>query len=298
MRKFLAVIVVVALAAALMIPASAAVADGKFVTSNEAPVGAKFALDLNKDFTISLYVTADSYQFASPIVWVGSVNQSPENWIGIWHDFEDHGPTLGSNDADGHRLGVQGKKDTVAGVENLFVTIVVSDGEGTLYYDGVAVANTNDDAFQTTWATVVDDPSELSLPDPTTAEDCAVYLSANAWGDGHANASYDELSIYNRALTADEVAALYAAGGDASAAADGLVGYYKFEGNLNNEVEGGVAGVLSAANVNDPAPADESTETPDDGKQPDEAPETGFATIALAIAAIGSGAYVVSKKKH
>ena len=47
------------------------------------------------------------------------------------------------------------------------------------------------------------------------------------------------------------------------------------------------------------APETEAPEEPsDDGKEPDQAPQTGFATVALAIAAIGSGAYVVSKKNH
>ena len=74
-----------------------------------------------------------------------------------------------------------------------------------------------------------------------STDDAAVYIGVNAW-DPAANAAYDNLSIYNRALSADEVAALNAAGGDPTSAADGLVGFYKFEGNLNNEVEGGVAG--------------------------------------------------------
>ncbi len=54
-----------------------------------------------------------------------------------------------------------------------------------------------------------------------------------------------------------------------------------------------------------PIPEDSgSTTTPDTGsgnqpsQQPDDAPQTGVATFAFAAAALGAGAYIVSKKRH
>ena len=56
-----------------------------------------------------------------------------------------------------------------------------------------------------------------------------------------------------------------------------------------------VAGAFTVEN----APADGgNTDDTTGGKGPETAPQTGFATIALAVAAIGSGAYIVSKKRH
>lgn len=302
MRKLLAVIVVVALAAAMMIPASAAntdglvgfykfegnlnneveggaageaigfqfaaasgdpvFEDGKLVTTTAAGDGVKFALDLEKNFTISVKVKATSRVFAAPVVWVGPTAQpgGGENWIGIWHGFDDNatkGPALGSNDAAGSRVGVLGADGAFTEMDETLVTIVINEGVGSLYYNGTLVGTTADGK---------------TLPDPTSADGCAVYIGCNAW-DKPADGTYDNLSVYNRALSAEEVAALAAAGGDPTATGD------------------------APAQTGTPAPTDTpaQTDTPADTGKPT-APSTGFATIALAIVAIGSGAYVVSKK--
>ncbi len=46
------------------------------------------------------------------------------------------------------------------------------------------------------------------------------------------------------------------------------------------------------------APETNAPETGSTGNQGGEAPATGFVTVALAISAIGAGAYIVSKRKH
>ena len=75
----------------------------------------------------------------------------------------------------------------------------------------------------------------------------------------------DEIVVYKEALSADEVAGAFDVKGAPSAG-----------DNAGDTTEGG------------------NTNEETGGK----APQTGFATIALAVAAIGSGAYIVSKKRH
>lgn len=80
----------------------------------------------------------------------------------------------------------------------------------------------------------------------------------------------DELRVYNRALSADDVQALAA-----------------YTGETDN-------GDNTGDNNTTDQPGDNNT----DGKPGDnEAGKTGFATVALAVAAIGSGAFVCTKKR-
>ncbi|MCD7712775.1 MAG: leucine-rich repeat protein, partial [Firmicutes bacterium] len=184
--------------------------DGSFHTTNGVNDGAVFTADITDDFTVSFTVSVDWYVFAAPILWIGSQDQSSENWIGIWCDFnESYGPSVGSNGSEGYRIGVMG--GTSVGVTypvtDLIITLVVEDGVAYLYYDGVLVGQSNDPengAFQTDGNNGTD-LTTSSMPNPWTAEDCAIYLGVNA-GDESATAAYSDLYIYNRALTAEEVA--------------------------------------------------------------------------------------------
>ncbi|MCD7831442.1 MAG: leucine-rich repeat protein, partial [Firmicutes bacterium] len=184
--------------------------DGSFHTTNGVNDGAVFTADITDNFTVSFTVSVDWYAFAAPILWIGSQDQSSENWIGIWCDFnESYGPSVGSNGSEGYRIGVMG--GTSVGVTypvtDLIITLVVEDGVAYLYYDGVLVGQSNDPengAFQTDDHNGTD-LTTASMPNPWTAEDCAIYLGVNAW-DESATAAYSDLYIYNRALTAEEVA--------------------------------------------------------------------------------------------
>ena len=228
----------------------AAFADGKFQTVNGTNDGAKFALGLEGDFTVSFYVSTEA-SLASPLVWVGGTNQGPENWIGVWWDpgadwnMDDAKITMSSNDPDNNRITVN-PSAALTNPTDAYITITVADGVGSIYVNGKLAGATNTDGAHHAWAGGEAD-TETNMPNPWEAEDCAIYFGVNAW-DASANASYDNLAVYSRALSADEVSALYAAGGDPTA-----------EGEA-------------------------------------QAPQTGFATIALAVVALGSGAYVVSKK--
>ena len=220
--------------------------DGRFRTVNGVDDGAVFNLDIERDFTIAFYANA-TYNFSSPFIWIGNrIQLYPENWIVIGCDiFERETVTVSSNDATGTRLTL----DTgVAFGVDAYYTLVVSEGIATVYVDGVLVGATNTNGYEPSYEGRKENLTSL-LPNPWEAEDCAIYVGVNCW-DAAADCTYDNISVYNKAISADEVAALYAAGGDPTVGGEG--------------------------------------EAP--------APQTGFATIALAVVAIASGAYIVSKK--
>ena len=114
--------------------------------------------------------------------------------------------------------------DVVIVYPNDGTTIVYINGEEAGKYEG-----TDSEAFDLSIANCVGETPEL-------------HIGWAAWNEASDGMVLDELVVYNTALTADEVATALSATG--------------------------------------------------------KAPQTGFATIALAIAAIGSGAYIVSKKNH
>ncbi|HPU18045.1 MAG TPA: LamG domain-containing protein [Bacillota bacterium] len=98
---------------------------------------------------------------------------------------------------------------------------------------------------------------DLSLPS-ILGNNSTFYIGYATWASGeYYVGSLDEFVVYDYALTADQIAAL---------ATDG--------------VPGGDAG-----------------DTGDTGDNGGTAPQTGFATVALAVAAVASGAYIVSKKR-
>ncbi len=87
--------------------------------------------------------------------------------------------------------------------------------------------------------------------------------------------SMDDLRIYNRALTADDVAALAAYTGESGSTED--------------------TGSAETTGTTEP---DDTTEPDGGNDQPGQAPQTGVITFALAAAAVASGAYIISKRKH
>lgn len=117
----------------------------------------------------------------------------------------------------------------VAGEWFEMVCVYPADGSIIVYVDGVEVANVP----QT-------EGYDLAIAN-CIGETPALQIGKANWGEYSNGASFDTLAVYNRALTADEVAtALEAPAADA--------------------------------------------------------PQTGFATVALAVVAVLSGAYIVTKK--
>ncbi len=188
--------------------------DGALVIADGSDVGVKFPVSgITSDFTVSVTVEvlATSRGWASPFIWIGGTDQSTENWIGIWTGF-DNGSWIdvGSNDSDGHRVGVESGISEAPMSATTF-TLVVESNVAYYYVDGTLVGQSNGTGAYTsgTWITSgYSDFSSAVMPNPWSADDCAIYIAANAWGDANVNATYSDLYVYNRALTSTEVATL------------------------------------------------------------------------------------------
>lgn len=181
--------------------------------------GIRFLNPGNEGFTMAIWfmdLTAGSY---SPILWYGQQNQNPENWIGCWGNtvnpyeggdaWTGYGPSLGSNNPAGTRPEIRPEKslyDKTAEVPLpwTFITITCipnEDGETTtteLYLNGEYIG------------------TNTQTPNPYVENyeeaGCYIYTSCNYW-DPALNGFVDECLIYNRVLSADEIAAIYAAYG-------------------------------------------------------------------------------------
>ncbi|MCD8002955.1 MAG: LamG domain-containing protein [Clostridia bacterium] len=144
--------------------------DGALVIADGSDVGVKFPVSgITSDFTVSvtIEVLATYRGWASPFIWIGGTDQSPENWIGLWTGFfSDSWIALGSNDSDGHRLGVNGTV-TAFPAEEATYTIVVESNVAYLYIDGVYVGQSNGtNGFTETWGTEYDDITTSTMPNP------------------------------------------------------------------------------------------------------------------------------------
>lgn len=165
-------------------------------------------------YTVSVWIKGDEINgFADPIVWYGGTNQSPEAWTGIWPGLQatwtHGGPVIGSNDSAGVRAGVH--SDEIKIVESAssvnidwhMITAVFDGENASLYYDGKLVGDTvlsyTDEAAS--------EHAEATIPS-VTGDDKSFYLGVNAW-DVPFSGLVDELYIYDRALTADDVSELF-----------------------------------------------------------------------------------------
>ena len=157
-------------------------------------------------YTISLFVKTDECtSFAEPIVWYGSKDQSAnsaaagESWVGIWPGLFDNwnsgGPVGGCNSAEvGRQAAAPEEGNAISEDKEAFdwtmVTLTVEDNVAKLYYDGVLVGGS-----ENKFCSVVGD-------------DKSVYLGANYW-DSPYTGLVDELYVYDRALSAEDVKELY-----------------------------------------------------------------------------------------
>ncbi len=175
--------------------------NGKLTTSTEVSDGYRLDATVSDDFTVSLFCQLDNFEPNSPMVWIGGQDQTNESWIGIWNAiFSNRALSFGSKYGDQSWVNVDSYIENFPTPE-IFVTITVENGVGTLYHNGIKIGDTS-------WST------DEKFPDPWTDNSgCAVYVGVNAW-DSASDATYDNLTVYDRALTAAEVRALYAAGGD------------------------------------------------------------------------------------
>ena len=232
-----------------------------------------------QDFTWGIWLCLDDSVGVTPVIWYGSQNQSPENWLGIWsskmsdgswaHPF---GPCIGSNDAGGHRYYVEPEEnyyDTEAedGVilpwTHVVSTFVYDEATetytGTLYLNGENIGSVE------------------NLPVPGTADDAMIYVgSINAWGDKAISGFMDEFVVYNRALSDAEVASLYACYDvpERISADDMWATEVSAEGGNN---EGG-----DATPTTDPVtePTKDETNAPEESQKPAESGDAATTTAA------------------
>ncbi|MCD7776335.1 MAG: LamG domain-containing protein [Firmicutes bacterium] len=171
-------------------------------------------------YTISFWAKAETCGFASPIIWIGSEtynDASYNDWLGIWADFDGSSwsstPSIGSNDESNSKVGAvpeTGLSDD-SSFEWTYITLTVENGYGVLYFNGVEAANTVDD-FTRSLIPSYAGGSNTELPlmfGDDGYGDTAIYVFVNAW-DSPATMSIDEIKVYDRTLTSDDVAALYA----------------------------------------------------------------------------------------
>ncbi|MCD7832236.1 MAG: LamG domain-containing protein [Firmicutes bacterium] len=177
-------------------------------------------LPTDNSYTISFWAKALTCGFAAPIIWIGSEtynDASYSNWIGIWADFDGSSwsttPSIGSNDESNSKVGAvptEGLSDE-ANFDWAYITMTIENGYGVLYYNGVEVANTVDNFTRSLIPSYAGgDATELPLMFGDEGyDDTAIYVCVNAW-DSPATMYIDELKVYDRTLSADDVAALYA----------------------------------------------------------------------------------------
>ena len=261
MRKFLALIMVVAMVATFASVVSAKdpvtvtytfdgndaglTAHGDNITYNEdgtVTLGAEswFESDLDLANAESISITAKVVNTnAADAVWIFEVssetahNWPSEHYFAAFYDHNVETVTVQAfNDDDGSRT--EQPQITVSSEELTEIRVDYSTNVLTTYLNGEKVADT-------TIADYCDIAHTITTGDRKAP---VLQIGKANWGSGE----------YSNGLTIDELTITVTYG----------------EGTTD-------------------APATGDTE---------KAPSTGFATIALAIAAIGSGAYVVSKKQH
>ncbi len=170
------------------------------------------------DFSVGIWIIETAHTGITPYVWYGQHTQSTEAWIGIWNvdisqGWAQNGITLGSNDASGARLEVVPTEEAA---------LYDAESEIELQWTHFAYTAVLDEETNTYTVTFyvngVNAGSKEGLPNPSTGDPETngdyIYLNGvNAWGDHMSSGAMDELVVYNRALSDDEVATLYSAYG-------------------------------------------------------------------------------------
>lgn len=173
------------------------------------------------DFTFGMWIMEEDgtstgihpYMWAGPQAQNSEVTNNGECWIGIWNvnlptDWSEYGITLGSNDGSGARLGIIPEE---AGLFD-------ADADIELQWTHVVVTGVYDEATDTYTTNLYIDGENVGtcegmpnfMTDDPEANGATFYVNGvNYWADPNSNGAIDELVVYSRALSDDEVAALY-----------------------------------------------------------------------------------------
>lgn len=160
------------------------------------------------EYTVSFTTRVHAGTFGTSWVFIESMGgkASPEKWIGIQPVTENDqldvdAPRVWSN-VGGSRYDTRAN-ESFGGYPTetwMTVTFVMEEKVGTLYVDGVAVAKA--------WVQPADaavDVGVYGFPQAVVDSTTNVYLGVNYWGDALLNADMDDLYIYDRALTTEEL---------------------------------------------------------------------------------------------
>jgi hypothetical protein len=157
-------------------------------------------LGSSDSYTISFWAKAYDAPFAAPIVWVGSTDQSPENWVSVWAGFNSgewqSAAGIGSNDSSNgeNRVNLVAPLGTLNEFGWEYITLVVDEDRiASIYYNGVFQGSTEEQV-------------------PVLRNGSHVYVGANAW-DTPADMEIDDLVIFKRALSEKEIQSLYQVNG-------------------------------------------------------------------------------------
>ena len=128
-----------------------------------------------------------------------------------WGNAETAKLTMSSN-GTGRMTVDSGRPAPAFPIENLYITVTYDDGVASLYIDGVLVGSSTRQVTIMSGKVVSRILKHLSRIRGQNKEDCAVYFGVNYW-DAAANAQLRQSDNIQQELSAEDVAALYAAGG-------------------------------------------------------------------------------------
>lgn len=167
--------------------------------------GIKFVAPTSQSITVMEWVKSENFVGWTPLVFWGSQDQitNGQNWIGVWSDnksgWNEQGPSIGSCNPQGQYVSAICSENPGFEAESLPWTHIAMTIEydaaadvstGKLYFNGVLVAENEGFPY-------------------VQSEDAYIYFGVNPWNwpiDGY----LDEVIIYNEALSADAIAAVYA----------------------------------------------------------------------------------------
>ncbi len=169
-----------------------------------------------KDFTVAVWLLEGTDPGIVPYVWYGGYTQSTENWIGIWNvditsGWTRPGVTVGSNDAAGARL-------EIVPTEGTYDADAAAEGGLLMQWTHIAIAATyvaDTDTYDIVmYVNGVEAGSNTGFPnpgsdDPETNGDYFYVNGVNYWSDPNSTGAMDDLLIYEKALSADEIASIY-----------------------------------------------------------------------------------------
>ncbi|HJM64993.1 MAG TPA: LamG-like jellyroll fold domain-containing protein, partial [Roseibacillus sp.] len=205
-----------------------------FITVDSSP-----ELRALSSLSVSTWIQVGSSQSPAPnnnhailASWAGG-GDGRAFWLGTTGNFSPPGSRIGVGTGPGNPHGdLFNPSDTTITDGAWHHVVYAHDLNGAaLYIDGISIVE-----------------SEVGFPIREFVEPL-VFGADNNGVRANFRGFIDDTRIYNRGLSADEVAALYELERPASTLSDGLVAYYPFNGNANDESGNGHDGTINGASL-------------------------------------------------